>query len=142
MSRPQELDHLGTVVAVEEGMATVHFVRSSACKSCGVCLVAGDSQMEVKAKDEIGVKPGDRVVVTMLASTMLKASAMCYAVPLGLLLVGTYLGSLISDVWAAVIGLGSCALSFLLLRLVERKIKHSQRFVPQITRIAEENENV
>lgn len=137
----QELEHIGTVVASEEGYSTVRFARSSACKTCGACLVAGDNEMEVKAIDELGAKEGDKVKVSLKASSMLMASALCYAVPLGLLLVGTFVGSLFGDVYAIVLGLGLCTISFLILRLLEKRFKRSQRFVPRIIEIEEENEN-
>ncbi len=135
------LEHIGTVVATEQGYATVRFMRTSACKSCGACLVAGDNEMEVKAVDELNTAEGDRVVVALKASSMLAASGLCYVVPLCLLLIGTYLGSLISEIWAVVLGLGTCALSFVILRLLEKRFKRSQRFVPHIQRIVKENED-
>ncbi|MDO4564115.1 MAG: SoxR reducing system RseC family protein [Clostridia bacterium] len=139
---PQELRHTGTVIGVADGKATVRFQRTSACKRCGACLTAGDKHMETEAEDRLNVKVGDRVEVSLRSSSMLIASTLCYAVPLALLLMGTYVGSLFSDVLAVCLGLGSCALSYLILRLVEIGLKNSRRFTPIINSIVtEENED-
>lgn len=133
-----QLEHSGRVVAIEDGWATVRFQRSGACKTCGACLTAGDNEMEVKAKDDIGVSVGDTVRVSLSSQKMLTASTLCYAVPLGLLLLGTFIGTRISVLWGIIMGLGLCALSFLILRLVEQKVKKSGSFAPAIIYIEKE----
>ncbi|MDO4543538.1 MAG: SoxR reducing system RseC family protein [Clostridia bacterium] len=136
----EELVHIGTVTEVSEGRARVRFTRTAACKRCGACLSAGDKEMETCADDKVGVKVGDRVVVSLKSSSMLIATTLCYAIPLALLLIGTYIGSLFSDVWAVCLGLGSCAVSYIILRLIERRLRNSRRFTPIINSIVTEED--
>ncbi len=131
--------HTGTVVAVSDGMAVVRFTRTSACKHCGACLTAGDQQMEVRVKDTLGVKPGDCVEVALAAKKMLAASALCYLMPLGGLLLGVLTGSLISELWALIGGLTLMACCFLALWLLDRYFRRGKRFVPQLVKICEED---
>ena len=134
----KQVRHTGTVSAVDRGMAVVRFTRTSACKHCGACLTAGDQQMEVRVKDTLGVKPGDCVEVTLAAKKMLTASALCYLMPLGGLLAGVLTGSLISELWALILGVALMACCFLVLWLLDRHFRKDKRFVPQLVKICEE----
>ena len=66
---------------------------------------------------------------------MVQASLLAYLVPLGALLIGVWVGSRFSDLWAMLGGAALCAASFLLLRLLEKKRRLKDKFAPQMTAI-------
>lgn len=135
MDEQRTVSHIGTVVRVENGEAVVRFLRTSACKSCGACLTAGESEMEVRVGDTLGVQPGDRVTVELSRKSMLTAAALCYLLPLAGLLIGVVLGSRINEWWAFGLGLGLCVLTLPVLRFADRRAKASGRFVPKLVSV-------
>lgn len=144
MSNPevnQPVDsHLGTVVSIKDGCAVVHFVRGSMCAHCGACMAFGEKEMEVVVKNDIGAVPGDTVTVVMLAKNILKAGLIAYVIPLIALLLGIWLGSLIADWASVVIGVSSCALSYLILHRLDKGFQKKQTFLPVMTSIVNDRE--
>ena len=129
--------HDGLVVSLDGGNATVRFVRGSMCAHCGACMRSGESEMELTLPNTLHAKVGDRVHVSLAARQLVRASLIAYAIPLLLLLLGVWLGSRITDVVALLCGLGGCAASFLILRLIDRKIRAKNTFAPAMTGFAE-----
>ncbi len=129
------------------GLALVKTVRSSACESCSArhsCNVDRNSQeMEVTALNLAGASPGDRVCVQVETRSLLKVTFMTYLFPVICMLIGGLAGhqwalarasgneSLLAVLGAA----GAFGVSFLLLRLVARKMEKDLRYQPKITRI-------
>ena len=87
-----ELNSLGRVVKTEPGFAYVLTQRESGCsgcqseKGCGTStlakLFAPESKSPLKIKDEIGLKTGDQVVLSLDESDLIKHSFMAYGLPL------------------------------------------------------------
>ena len=78
------------------GFAEVFLERQSACSGdCHTCQgCAGVAQtVIVRAKNRIGARPGDRVIVETDNKTVFKAIAVVYLLPLMLLLAGYLAGS-------------------------------------------------
>lgn len=131
-------EHIGLVLAVVDGTAQIRFLRSSACAHCGACLSVGDSEMEITLPDTLGVKEGDRVFVDLSPKRLVQASLLAYAVPLLLLIAGVLVGSRYTD-WAGLaLGLVACGISYLILRIVDKRSAKSKRFQPRMTRILED----
>ena len=83
------------VVSVEPGFAWVEAVRQSGCDSCsatGSCGTAaigrvfGSRSIRMQAIDEVGVVPGDVVIVGLAESALLRASLAVYILPIAALL--------------------------------------------------------
>ena len=82
----------------EDGNATVIHVRQSACSGdCHKCSGCGAQQetMELTARNPIGAKPGDLVVMEAETGPVLKAAAVLYLLPLGLFFLGYLLGQVL-----------------------------------------------
>ena len=117
----------GQVVDIQENMAHVKFMRTSACGKCKACgMLAHQNEIVVEVEDTLGVQVGERVAVKITSRKALKASAIAYAFPLLMLILGVVLGYLMGDVWhvfentdmaMALGGLIFAILSFLLLKL-------------------------
>lgn len=132
--------HIGVVTRAEGAKAVVHFERSAQCAHCGACLAAGDKEMEITLDNALGAKVGDRVRVSLAAKRVVQASLIAYAIPLGLLLVGVGLGSLVSDTVGLFSGIGGCALSFCVLKWIDRRNAKKNTYTPRITKILSNND--
>ena len=79
----------------EDGSAQVVYVRQSACSGdCHKCSGCGAVQqaMIVTARNAIGAKPGELVIVEAETAPVLKAAAVLYLLPLALLIAGYLVG--------------------------------------------------
>ena len=94
-------------MATEEGVVTkiggldpptawVKTMRSSACKSCSArrsCNAEGDGkEMEVEAINSAGAGVGDRIVLSIRTSSLLKATFLIYIFPILVMLAGAFGG--------------------------------------------------
>ncbi|MDR1620366.1 MAG: SoxR reducing system RseC family protein [Clostridiales bacterium] len=127
------MHNAGTVIKVNGGDAVVRFARSPACKNCGACIYIGDTDAQITLKNTVGAKAGDRVYVELGASSFMKANVLAYAVPAVCLVAGVWLGSLVNDIWGAVLGVAGAAAAFLLLRALESRFRRKGSFEPRIT---------
>ena len=138
------MQEIGIVESVNEkrGTAKVVFDRKSACDKCRMCLTASGDKMKVyvEVKNTLGAKTGDRVSIELHSGSVFKASLILYGLPLVMLLAGVLLGSFISDLAAALIGIGAAACSFLILRLLEPKFKKMGEFAPRMIAIVGRDE--
>lgn len=109
-----------------DGMAEVIHIRQSACSGeCHKCSGCGATQetMQLTAKNPIGAKPGDMVIIESQTGPVLKATAIVYMLPLAMF----FLGYLVGMTWgkgplcgclAFALGIG---ISILYDRLVAKK---------------------
>ncbi len=78
-----------------DGDCEVFVQRESACSGdCHKCSGCGAQvqQVYVRAKNAIGAKPGDKVIVTSRTRQVLPAMAVVYLLPLAMLLAGNFAG--------------------------------------------------
>ena len=123
----------GIVKAIEGDRLIVTFKRSSACGSCKACGMLKDmSEVDVDVENTQGAAVGDRVCVEFSASNSLQSALIAYGIPFVMLLIGIFLGyqlqswlfpSAEPDVVAALMGIALTALSFLIIRLFEPRMK-------------------
>ncbi len=107
-----------------DSMAEVVRIRESACSGdCHKCSGCGAAQQTVllTAKNPIGARPGDMVVVSSETKTVLKAAAVLYMVPLVLFLAGYLLGE---SLWQAGIlpGVAGLLLGLLVVKIYDRAL--------------------
>ena len=79
----------------EDGTAQVAYLRQSACSGdCHKCSGCGavEQTMLFEARNPIGAKPGELVVVESQSGPVLKAAAVLYMLPLVLFIAGYLLG--------------------------------------------------
>ena len=83
---------------------------------------------------------GDHVQVSLAPKRIVQASLIAYAVPLALLLVGVWAGSLYSDFAALIGGMIGCGAGYLILRRIEKHGGARTKFQPQMTRLLYQEE--
>lgn len=127
----------GIVKAVEGERLIVTFKRTSACGKCNACGMLKDmSQVDVDVENTKGAKVGDQVCVEFSASNSLQSALIAYGIPFVMLLVGVFAGYSLQkwlflgaepDVVAAITGIVFTAISFLIIRLFEPRMKRRNK---------------
>ncbi len=124
----------GKVVAAEGGELEVCFERPEACAHCGAC---GGQKEETLVKIPGDVPVGRWIDVDMPEKQVLKASILAYVLPLILLLAGLALGSALFEqeaLWALT-GIACMGLAWLILHLIEKRMKRRDVWQPKIVNV-------
>ncbi len=124
----------GKVVAASGGEVEVCFERPEACAHCGQC---GGQREKTLVKLPGDVPVGRWIDVDMPEGQVLKASVLAYVLPLVMLLGGLALGSLLFSqeaLWA-VTGILCMGLAWLILRLIEKRMKKKDVWQPKIVNV-------
>ncbi len=108
----------------DDGTAQVLRLRESACSGdCHQCAGCGAAQqkMMIKAKNPIGAKAGDRVILEADTGPVLKAAVMLYILPVVLFIAGYLAGEWLwqNGIWLSLVGLIS---GFALVRAYDRHL--------------------
>ena len=129
MKQPEQIEHKGTVLSVEEGVVRVAIEVSEACGGCSArksCAMGQSEQREIVAytAEASRFSVGEVVKVGAKQSLGVLAVMLCYVVPLvvlvGALAVAVSLG--INEGVSALISLGVTALYYAVLALMKGKI--------------------
>lgn len=138
------------VVAVDEQEVRLRYTRHSACRKCGACLVFGNSGGEqeiVLPRNQLALAKGDRVVIGLKNSSLLKASFLVYALPLLLFLLGylggtrgaTFLlGEASAEVGGLVGGVLALVLAYVGLNRYDQRLRRTANYQPYIARVLED----
>lgn len=141
------IEESGTVVALHGDDVWVQTIRQSTCGSCSARKGCGQGALarmtdgranQVKVHNTCGADVGDRVVLGIEESQLLRASILVYALPLAALLAGSLIGG---GFWpgldlAAIIG-GSAGLAagFGVLKMLSGNGSDVTRLQPSLLRI-------
>ena len=129
----------GKVVAAENGVLEVCFERPEACAHCGQC---GGQKAETFVKIPGSVPVGRWIDVDMPEGQVLKASMLAYVMPLLMLLGGLALGSVMfeKEIFWALNGVVCMGVSWLILRLIEKRMKQKSVWQPRVVNVYSEDE--
>jgi sigma-E factor negative regulatory protein RseC len=147
-------------MAIEEGIvyklgdtqaktAWVRTTRSSACESCSsrdAChLDGGDAagkEMTVEAVNLANARVGDRIVLNIKTTNLLKATFLLYVFPILALIAGALLGQTMAgmrggdpSVWAASTGFLFFSLAFVIIRFADRRLSTDSHYKPVIIKV-------
>lgn len=121
------LTEYGQVVEIKGDVAHVKFMRTSACGKCHACgMLSTQNEIVVQVKNEYDAAVGDKVAVSIRMKKAMGASVLAYVFPLFMLILGVFLGWLLTDVWhvfqnadttMALCGIIFAVLSFFLLKM-------------------------
>ena len=111
-----------------DGRAEVLRVRESACSGdCHKCSGCGAVQQNLllAAKNPIGARVGDLVVISSGSAVVLKAAAVLYLLPLALFLAGYLLGQLL---WqrGPLLGLCGVALGIAVIKIYDKRLSKKE----------------
>lgn len=128
------------------GTAWVKTVRSSACDSCSsrhACQAGGGGkEMEVEAINTVNARVGDRIVLNIKTTSLLKATFLLYVFPVLALIAGALLGQWVaglrgsdSSAMAALFGFLFFGLAFIVIRITGRYLSKDASYKPEIIKI-------
>ena len=135
------MKEVGFVHKIKGSTATVRFERKTACENCNMCLKPREEMyVELKLRNSLNAKVGDKVEVTMGQRAVLTASFIVYVAPL--LVMAIVLGATFKlELWISLVAsLGSLALSFIGVALIDKLIiKKNSDYLPVMSAIIIEN---
>lgn len=116
---------------------TVSFDRKSACDQCHMCAVSKNGKtVEVVIENKLGAKLGDTVLVTMGDRYVLTAALVVYVIPLILVTIGIFVGSLVSEALSLILVLVGLIVGFTIAAILDKKVFRKKKgFVPEMTKI-------
>lgn len=139
------MEQIGLVVKISGNMAQILVGRESACG--GNCTSCGSScnaqRVSIEIKNTLGAKPGDYVELKAHTSQILKSAIILYLFPLLAMIVGIVgginifksAGCISYETYGFIVGLVFLGLSYIILKLVDNKIKKNNKAIIEMTRI-------
>ena len=143
------MEEIGIVSSIDGPHAIVMVERKSACEHCtaGTCKTAGE-QVSLEAINEAGAKVGQRVRVSLRALAYVKGSLMFYGIPTVALIAGAvigkefvaerYLTGMSPDGASALTAFALFALSFIVVKLITRRVEKNVRYQPIVEEILDD----
>jgi sigma-E factor negative regulatory protein RseC len=144
------IEESAQVISSEGEFVWVETQRQSTCggcaanQACGTSVLAkilGRRRTRVRALSRDRVQVGERVVIGIDESALIRGSLAVYAVPLGTLLAGAVVGDLLSQHWllsgeslTLVLGGGGLVAGLLWLKGFTRRIRSDSRYQPVVLR--------
>lgn len=130
------MEHKAIVIKTEDGKAQVSVLREEACAHCAGRVVCGTAKrLTVTAKNPIGAKEGDTVIIERPSERVLGYAALVFLAPVALSVVFYLLFSLVNTLTAGIMAALGFIAPFTVAIIVDR-IGREER-LPQITAIAE-----
>ncbi len=145
------MEEVGIIKEIIGPNAMVVVQRKSACGSCTtsptICKAAGDDEAAIEALNQANARAGDTVRVVFKPYTYLKGTVLIYGLPALMLIVGAIVGNeyiskifinMNPDVVSAIVGFGFFAITFLIIKLLLKKIEGKKEYIPVIEEIVKE----
>jgi len=131
------LEETASVVTIEKDYARVALIRSEACGDCcakHICHPSSEKTMEMKVLNTAGAHPGDRVIISLPAADLLKASATAYLMPAVAAVAGGAIGwtRTGSDTGAIIGCAAGLLLGLVLLFLLDKGKKVPEPFISRV----------
>lgn len=136
------IEEEGIVVDVTGDIAKVSIMAKGACEKCSASAVCHPGEQEyMEALNPLGAKKGQRVKVVLAPQVYLKASIILYGIPMTVFVAAAILGKNLglrygteasSDLWAFIAGMACMAVSFLFIRMYNKKVEKTPQYKPII----------
>ena len=143
------MEEEGIVIEVTDGRAAVRMIESGGCQGCsaaGSCKSGAEGRV-LEAVNRAGARPGQRVLVGMDSTAFMKASIFVYMTPVLFLFAGAVLGGaagphisagLSVETWQALSAVLFLALSIVIIRLYDRRVKRDKKLRAVILRVLDD----
>ena len=139
------IEEEGIVVEVTGDMAKVSIVTKSACEKCSASEICHPGEQEhMEAANPLGAQKGQKVKVVIAPQVYLKASIILYGIPMAVFIASAIIGKNLglrygtvagSDLWAFIAGTASMVVSFLFIRMYNKKVEKTPQYKPIIVEI-------
>ncbi|MBN2260835.1 MAG: SoxR reducing system RseC family protein [Clostridiales bacterium] len=136
---------MGKIININDDIAEISMQANAACGDCNACSHGtNDSKHNVEAINSIDAKLGDTVEFDLEVPSMLGAAFIAYTIPL-ITMVGSIAISLFifknmgndfnGELYASLIGFTTLILTLGIIKLFDKKMKDSKRFMAKITKV-------
>ncbi len=151
-------------MATQEGIVTspgslgestvwIKTVRSSSCEACSAkdsCTSdGGGNDMEVEVLNKIGARVGDRIMLHLETTNLLKATFLLYIFPVICMFGGAFIGQYLAlnyqydpSLFSALGAFISFGIAFLFIKIISNKMSYNDNYKPRIIRILKKNRNL
>ena len=123
---------------LRDGYVQISVPRKSACghdcEECAGCGMTGAS-VYAEARDPVGVRPGDKVVVESSTKKIFGVVALVYVLPVVLFLLGYFLSEGVAEGARYAIAIAAFAVSFIPCVLYDRHARKKELLTYQILRL-------
>ena len=133
----------GIVISQNGDFLDVSLIKTEACAKCRACIAGMSKQeMRLSARNLCGAKIGDRVRIELDDGAFLVSSLVMYGFPLLMLVLGIFVGYLLSrafvyinpEILSVLCGMFSLGMSFFLIRKNEKRF-HRPKYQPKAVEI-------
>ena len=128
----------GQIIKLHGEFATVRIGRNSACGSCGMCtMTENQKHVDFHVKNTLDAKVNDVVLLDIKETNTLKLAAVAYLIPLALAVLFFFVGVWLTfPDWANLLMfVGGGALAFVVVALIDRKMRHTWIAAPEMVQI-------
>lgn len=120
------------------GYAEISVPRKSACghdcEECAGCGVTGQA-VRARAKNEVGARPGEKVVVESSTKKLFGVIALVYVLPVVLFLLGYFLTEGLAEGWRYAVAVAAAAVSVIPSVAYDRYARKHETLTYQILRL-------
>ena len=122
----EELIEEGIVITSSNRFAEVVITRNDNCENCSakiICSPKDSNSKTLKVIDNFHTKPGDIVKISIQGSTILKVSAVIYALPLLIFVAGILISNYLfmnNEIYSFLCGLGCVSIYYFILFLINK----------------------
>lgn len=133
------MKEVGEVIKIDKNIATVRVNRHAACGDCHACALGMENRqfIDLEVLNTVDAKISDIVELDSETNDVLLAAFIMYGFPLVTMLVGLCLSYYVfakeNTAVAAITAFVCMAVSFIIIRMNESKLKASAKFLPTIT---------
>jgi sigma-E factor negative regulatory protein RseC len=138
------IEEEGIVAEVAGDIAKVVITKKSACENCSASGVCHPGSRSTWRQRTARGKRGQKVKVMLAPQVYLKASIILYGIPMAVFVAAAIAGKNLglrygtessSDLWAFVAGMACMVVSFLFIRMYNKKIEKTEEYKPVIVEI-------
>lgn len=134
---------IAKIINTENGYATVSMDKKEECSKCGMCAFPKNANtIEFKAKNLVNAEIGDTVIIDRKTDGKLSGIVLAFLVPLllvGISILISYLLQL-KEIWILVFSVGSIAVWYVILSLIDKKLSNSDSFLVTIIEIVRQEQ--
>lgn len=133
----------GIVTKTEKNTAVVKVEKKDECSKCGMCLFPkGASSIDFNAVNKVGASEGDTVIIDTQNDGKLLGAILVFLVPLLLIGVSALIGFLVIqwELSVLILSVLLIALWFVILSVIDKKLKKTAGFTPVIIQIINKGE--
>jgi len=135
---------IGIVANIKGDKATITLPRKSACDKCRMCLAAPEKdKVTITLNNQLGAIVGDKVAIEMSGGYVMTAAFIVYLMPLIFAVAGLIIGiNLWNEGIAIILTLTGLIIGFILVIIIDRRLKQKKGFAPRITEIVNNEQGI